>query len=44
MASIKTQNCHIRDILYNIYEDYIFQKKKEIKFVSITDPSFIKDT
>ena len=28
MASIKTQNYHIRDILYNIHEDILFQNKK----------------
>ena len=44
MASIKTRNHHICDILYNIYEDNIFQNKKEIKFVSIADPSFMKGT
>ena len=44
MASSKTQNYHICEIIYNIYEDNIFQKKKEINFVSITTPSFIKDT
>ena len=35
-ASSKTQNYHIRDIIYNLYEYDIFQNKKEIKFVSIT--------
>ena len=44
MASIETRNYNIYDILYNIYEDNIFQNKKEIKFVSIADPSFMKDT
>ena len=44
MESSKTQNYHIHDILYNIYEDNIFQNKKEINFISITAPYFIKDT
>ena len=44
MESSKTRNYHIRDILYNIFEDNVFQNKKEIKFVSITDPYFINDT
>ena len=43
-VSSKTQNYHIREIIYNIYEDNIFQNKKEIKLVSINAPSFIKDT
>ena len=44
MASRKTRNYHLCEIIYSLYEDYIFQNKKEIKFVSSTDPSFIKDT
>ena len=44
LASSKTWNYHICEIIYNIYEDNIFQNKKEIKFVSITALSFIKDT
>ena len=44
MASSKTWNYHICEILYNIYEDNIFQNKNEIKFVSITSPSFINET
>ena len=38
MAPSKTRNYHIRDIIYNLYEDNIYHKKKEIKFVSINDP------
>ena len=44
MESSKTCNYHICDILYNLYEDNIFQNQKEIKFFSITNLSFIKDT
>ena len=44
MASSKTWDYHIRDITYNIYKDNIFQKKKEIKFFSITAKFFIKGT
>ena len=44
MDWIKARNYHIRDIIYNIYKDHIFQNKKEIKFISITDPSLIKYT
>ena len=44
MSSGKTQSYHIRDIIYSLYKDNIFQNKKKIKFISITDPSFIKDT
>ena len=44
MASSKTRNYYICEIIYNIYKYNIFQNKKEIKFVSITDPPFIKDT
>ena len=43
MASSKTQNYHICEIIYNIYEDNIFQNKKEIKFFSITAIYFIKN-
>ena len=43
-ASSKTRNYHICEIIYNIYEDNIFQNNKEIKFVSITETSFIKYT
>ena len=42
MASSKTRNYNICEIIYNLYKYNIFKKKKEIKFVSITDPSFIK--
>ena len=42
--SSETWNYHIRDIVYNIYEDNIFQNNKSINFLSITAPSFIKDT
>ena len=28
MASSKTRNYHIRDIIYNLYKDHIFQNKK----------------
>ena len=44
MASSKTWNHHIHDIIYIIYKDNIFQNKKEINFVPITAPSFIRDT
>ena len=44
MASSKNHNYQIYEILYNLYEDSIFHKNKEIKFVSITDPSFINVT
>ena len=44
MASRKTRNYQICDIIYNIYEYNIFQNKKEIKFVSITATSIIKGT
>ena len=44
MASSKSQNYHIHDILYNIYKDNIFHYKKDIKSVSITAPYFIKYT
>ena len=44
MSSSKTLNYHICGTLYNLYEDNIFQNKKYIKFISITAPSFIKDT
>ena len=44
MASSKNQNYHICEINYNFYEDNIFQNKKQIKFVSITALSFIKET
>ena len=44
MDSNKTLNYHIREIIYNLYKDDIFQNKKEIKFVSITAMYFIKDT
>ena len=39
MVSSKTWNHHICEILYNFYENNIFQKKN---FVAITAPSFIK--
>ena len=41
---IKTQKYNICKILYNLYEDDIFQNKTEIKFFSITAPPFIKYT
>ena len=41
MASSKTRNHHTHDIIYNLCKSNIFQNKKEIKFISITDPSFI---
>ena len=44
MASSKTHNYHIRETIYNIYEDNILKNNKEIKFIYITAPSFIKDT
>ena len=44
MASNKNQNYHIYEIIYNLYEDDIFQNKTEIKFFSITAPPFIKYT
>ena len=44
MASSKTRSYTILGILYNLYEYNTFQNKKEIKFVSITALSFIKDT
>ena len=44
MDSNKTLNYHIREIIYNLYKDDIFQNKKEIKFVPITAMYFIKDT
>ena len=44
MESSKTRNYNIYEILYNIYKDHIFQNEKEIKFFSITAPSFIKGT
>ena len=44
MVSSKTWIYEILEIVYNIYEDGIFHNKKEIKFVSITALSFIKDT
>ena len=28
MASSMTRNYHIRDIIYNIYEDIVFKNKK----------------
>ena len=43
MVSNKTQNYHIRDIIYNLYKYNILKKKEEIKFISITTLSFIKD-
>ena len=36
MASSKTHNYHIRDIIYNPYKENIFQNKKYIKFIYIT--------
>ena len=44
MGSSKTRNNYIFEILYNIYEDNIFQNMKKIKFVSIIDPSLINYT
>ena len=44
MASSKIQNYHKREIIYKIYEDNILKNNKEIKFIYITAPSFIKDT
>ena len=44
MASSKTRKYHTREILYNIYEDSIFHKNKEIRFVFINAQSFIKET
>ena len=44
MESSKTRNNYICDIIYNLYKDNIFQSKKEIKFISITAKSFIKNT
>ena len=44
MASSKTRNYKILEILYNLCEDNIFHNKKEIRFVSIIALSFIKDT
>ena len=44
LASSKNQNYRIGEIIYNIYEDNIFQNKNEIYFVSITPLSFIKYT
>ena len=38
MVLSKTRNYHIHNILYNIYEDNIFQD------ISITAPYFIKET
>ena len=43
IASSKIWNYHISELIYNIYEYNIFQNKKWIKFISITDPSFIKE-
>ena len=40
----KARNYHISEIIYNLYEGNIFKNKKEINFVSITAPYFIKDT
>ena len=44
MASSKTRNYHICDILFNICKDNIFHNNKYIKFISIISPSFIHDT
>ena len=44
MTSSKTYNYHIREIIYNLYKDNIFQTNKEINFVFIAYPSFKKDT
>ena len=38
IASSKTRNYHISEILYNLYKDNIFQNKKHINFISITAP------
>ena len=42
IESSKPRNYHIREILYNLYEDNIFHNKKEMGFFSITSLSFIK--
>ena len=44
MDSSMTRNYQICGIIHNIYEENVFKNKKLIKFVSITDISFIKDT
>ena len=44
MVSSKTWNYPICEILYNIYEDNLFQNNKDVNFVSVTAKSFIKDT
>ena len=44
MVSIKTRKYHIREIIYDLYQDNIFQNKKEIKFISVSASSFIKYT
>ena len=40
----KTWKYHICDIIYNINKDNVFNNKKWIKFISITDPYLIKYT
>ena len=44
MESSKNRNYHIREIIYNIYEENIIQIKTEIKFISITDSYFTNYT
>ena len=44
MSSSKTWNYHTSEIIYNLYKDNIFQNKKKTNFISITAPSFKKDT
>ena len=44
MASSKTWNHHIREIIYILYEDNISQNKKLINFFSNTSSSFINET
>ena len=44
MESSKNRNYHIREIIYNIYEDNIIQIKTEINFISITDSYFTNYT
>ena len=44
MESSKNQKYCIRDIICNIYEENIFHKNKESKFIYIMDTSFINYT
>ena len=41
MALSRAHNYHIRGIIHYIYKYNVYHNKKEIKFISIIDPSLV---